>query len=211
MVFKNLSAYGFINKGDAYCFSKDILDGQFRLSVKISADGRVYTNVIDAASNEEYVLHRVPGAVGLFTCSVRGVYEEAMIDIADKCFEPDVFKSVQAREIIAYAQDRYGDSLEYLWNKLPDNAVLRRKDTGKWYCAMLTVSSRKLGIPSDEIVEIIDLRAKPDGILEIVDNRKFFPGWHMNKKSWYTAILDGSVATGELYEKIDQSYLLATK
>ena len=61
------------------------------------------------------------------------------------------------------------------------------------------------------MVEILDLRANPDEVDSIVDNKKYFPGYHMNKKHWITIILDGSVPEKELYKKIDISYSLAVK
>lgn len=64
---------------------------------------------------------------------------------------------------------------------------------------------------SDEVVEIIDLRFMPEQMVELVDNERYFPGWHMNKKSWYTIILDGSVSTEEICARIDESYKLAKK
>ncbi|MDE6675666.1 MAG: MmcQ/YjbR family DNA-binding protein, partial [Acetatifactor sp.] len=76
---------------------------------------------------------------------------------------------------------------------------------------ILTISKRKLGLQTDEIAEIIDLRLQPELIETIVDNEQYFPGWHMNKRSWYTIILDNSVATKEICEKIDESYRLAVK
>lgn len=51
----------------------------------------------------------------------------------------------------------YQDELEFLWKRFPDNAVYRRKDTGKWYGAMLTISKQKLGLDSSEKVVILDL------------------------------------------------------
>ena len=211
VVFNRLIPYGFVLSDGEYHFSKDILEGQFRLFVSILKNGRVDTKTFDAASNEEYVLHRVSGAVGSFTGAVREAYESALLDIAETCFEASIFKSAQAQALISHVREAYGDELEYLWEKFPGNAIWRRKDNEKWYAALLTVSKRKLGIESDEIVEIIDLRAKPESIDKLVDNQRFYPGWHMNKKNWYTMILDGSVELDELKLKIDESYRLAFK
>lgn len=103
----------------------------------------------------------------------------------------------------------YQDELEFLWKRFPDNAVYRRKDTGKWYGAMLTISKQKLGLDSSEKVVILDLRIQPDDLAAVVDGVRFFPGYHMNKQHWYTICLDGSVPVEEIYQRIDASYLLA--
>ena len=82
-------------------------------------------------------------------------------------------------QLIEYVRKQYGDELEYLWENFPENAVWRRKNNQKWYGAPLTVSRRKLGFSSDEVVEIIDLRGTPEELAAFVDGQRYFPGWHM--------------------------------
>ncbi len=211
LVPERLIGYGFTHRDGVYQFSTTVMDGQFQLSIAITDSGVVDTKMMDTASNEEYVLHRVPGASGAFVGAVKEAYESILLDIAERCFEADVFKSQQANAIIHYVRQTYGDELEYLWKQFPDNAVWRRKDTRKWYGALLTVSKRKLGINSDEVVEVIDLRADPNKMDSLIDHVKYFPGWHMNKKSWITMILDGSVPLVEMEARINESYRLAVK
>ena len=136
---------------------------------------------------------------------------KAVPEVSEKHRSQSVFKSDQAQNIIQYLRDIYNDELEFLWPRFPNNAVFRRKDTGKWYGALLTLSGKKLGLDPDEIIEIIDLRARPEEIASLVDMRKYFPGYHMNKKNWYTVCLDGSVQTDEIFKRIDDSYRLAFK
>lgn len=205
-----LLAYGFVREDNGFRYAADIAEGQFILTVTV-LNGDVKTRVMDKDSGEEYILHRAPGAVGSFVGMVKEDYETVLGDIAEKCFEPDVFKTEQAKALITYVRERYGDELEYLWKKFPDNAVWRRKDTKKWYGALLTVSARKLGLNSDEHMEIIDLRMKPEDVTQIVDNQRYFPGYHMNKKHWITICLDGSVPMDEICERLDESYGLARK
>ena len=45
---------------------------------------------------------------------------------------------------------------------------------------MLSVSKRKLGISSDEIVEILDLRNNFEKVEKIVDHKKYYPGWNLS-------------------------------
>ncbi|MCL1904589.1 MAG: MmcQ/YjbR family DNA-binding protein [Methanomassiliicoccaceae archaeon] len=122
----------------------------------------------------------------------------------------DIFKSEQALEIIGYVRDEYHDELQFLWERF-DNAVFIRKDSNKWYAALLPLTKRKLGLDSDEAVEVLDLRARTDDIVSLVDGKRYFPGFHMNKKYWYTICLDGSVPTDEIFRRIDASYELSKK
>lgn len=212
---EKLLAFGFFRQDSDYVYSTGIVDEQMKMTVIVSQDGNVKTEVTDTGSNEEYVLHLVAGAEGAFVGQVRTEYEAVINEISDKCFEADVFKSEQAKTIIDYVRNTYGDELEFLWQKFPDNAIWRRKDNQKWYAALLTVSKRKLGFDpefdTDEMIEIIDLRMLPEDIPTVVDGIKYHPGYHMNKKHWVTICLDGTVTMDEICHRIDESYVIAKK
>ncbi|WP_334092564.1 MmcQ/YjbR family DNA-binding protein [Helicobacter typhlonius] len=122
-----------------------------------------------------------------------------------------LFESENAQKIIEYVEQKYGDTLEYLWRKFPNNAIWRRKDNRKWYAALLKIPKSKLGLVSNECVEILNVKVDCAEIDFLVDCQKYFAGYHMNKKHWVTICLDGSVDFEELCERIDASYLLAKK
>lgn len=208
---EKLLSFGFENTDGRYIYHADLACGQMTLTVTINADEKIHTEVIDKSSGDEYVLHRVSEAVGAFVGQVRNEYEAMLEEISAKCFDSEVFKSKQAKAVIAHVRDTYGDELEYLWKKFPDNAIMRRKDTQKWYAAILTVSRRKLGFESDELVEILDLRIKPEEMDRTVDNIKYLPGYHMNKKHWITICLDNTVSLNEIFQRIHDSYNLSRK
>ena len=215
-IFKNLKAipeqlriFGFTENADAYVYSTDLVDGQFNMTVTVSKEGQVSAEVMESASGESYVLHRVPGAAGAFVGRVRDEYERVLRIIADACCERDVFKSEGARQVIRYVREKYHDELEFLWERFPGNAIFRRQDNAKWYAALLIVQKGKLKLSGDGLVEILDLRMRPEGIDALVDGRIYFPGYHMNKKHWVTVCLDGSVPEEEIFRRIDESFALA--
>ena len=39
----------------------------------------------------------------------------------------------------------------------------------------------------------------------------YYPGWHMNKKHWYTVVLDDSLPDAELEQRLCDSYQIAGK
>lgn len=207
---KKLVPFGFKEEQGSYIYHADLICGQMKLTVKIT-DEKIYTTVIDNATDDEYVLHLVREAVGSFVGKVREEYDSVLNSIAEMCFDTEVFKSDYAKRLIEYVRNTYGDELEFLWQKFPDNAIWRRKDINKWYAALLTVSKEKLSFKGYELIEIIDLRGTSEEIEEIVDNVRYFPGYHMNKKHWYTIVLDGSVSFEEICERIDKSYILERK
>lgn len=200
--------FGFKEEKDNYYYARDILDGVFRLQITISSVGSADTKLIEKETGEEYVLYKTK-AVGSYVGAVRAAVETVLQEVADCCYDMEIFKSSQTKEVIHYVREKYGDELEFLWKKFPDNAVWRRKDNAKWYGAVLTVSKNKLGLDSMEMVEIIDLRIQPEKMEALLSDEQYYPGWHMNKKTWYTIILDASVPTEEIYKRIDESYFLA--
>lgn len=216
MIFKNktpnfdkLVEYGFSNVDGKYVYTTDVLDGEFKLTVSIDGDGYVQTQLWDVVAQDVYTLHLVATAVGAYVGRVRAEYESILQDICDKCFERDVFKQDFSRQVIRFARETYGDEPEYLWDKFPECAVLRRKDNNKWYALLITVPRNKLGLDSNEIAEVLDLRFDKDQLPLKVDGIKYFLGYHMNKKHWISIIMDGSVSIDEIFEYIQQSYLLA--
>lgn len=210
-LFHRLLSFSFVFDKNAYVYSRKIIDDQFELIVVIAPDGRVRTELVDSDTGDEYTLHLTESAVGSFIGSVRTEYLDVLQTIADCCFETKIFQSEYANETIRYIKDKYHQDLEYLWPKFPENAVVRRSDNRKWYAAFLTVERRKIGLEGKDKAEIIDLRADPEEIQSITDGKKYFAGYHMNKKHWMTICLDGSVDLREICDRIDKSYALARK
>ncbi len=207
---EKLLAFGFEKKEEKYVYSRRLSTPPFEARIVVN-ENKITADVFDAETGDVYALVKVPEAVGAFVGKIREEFKTLLSDIRKQCCVVDVFKSLSARNIIRYVKNKYKDELEYLWPKFPKNAVFRRKDNGKWYAAILTVTKDKLGLPSNEMVEIIDLRGKTSEIEQLVNSREYFPGWHMNKKHWFTICLDGSVSTEEICRRIDESYLLAEK
>lgn len=216
LIFKNRKfnpqkgkSFGFEKKQKEYLYKTEILNNEFTLIVKIQNNGTVKTELTENSTGELYTLHLVKSAEGDFVGKIKDAYESELNKIAQNCFDFSIFKSEQVYEIFDYIEKKYGDTPEYLWEKFPENAVIRRHDTQKWYAAILTVKAEKLGLKSSEIVEVIDLHAKPEDIPKLITQSDIYPGYHMNKKHWYTIILDNSVETEKIQNYIDESYLLA--
>ena len=207
--FKKLEEFGFELKDNSYYYHTSLLKNQFKMSVKISLDNSIFTEIIDTETNEAYVLHLLEIKRSGYSEKVHKAYSEVLEKIKKECFENEIFKANYAKEIINYIKNKYGDELEFLWGKSPKNAVVRRKSSNKWYAVILTISKRKLNLDSDEIIEVINIHNSPEEIEKLVDYKKYFPAYHMNKKHWCTICLDGTVEVKEIYKLIDISYELA--
>lgn len=204
-----LSEYGFWFDGKEYTISKNILNDEFKLTVTIDSKGASDTTLVETELGEEYTLYKNPSAQGSFIGEVRSAIIEVLQDIAEKCFDDSIFKQAQTLKVLKHARDEFGNEPEFLWEKFPNYCALRRSDNSKWYATIMLIPKNKLGIDSKELAEVIDLKAKKDEIPKLLEQENFYPGWHMNKKSWYTVILDGSVPDDELIMRLEESYRLA--
>ena len=206
---KRLEKFGFKLKENSYYYDTSLLKNQFKMCVKINLDNSIFTEIIDVETSEPYVLHLLEMKRSGYSEKVYGAYSEVLEKIKKECFEDEIFKTDYTNEIINYIKNKYGDELEFLWEKSPKTAVVRRKSTKKWYAVILTISKRKLNLDSDELVEVINLHNSPEEIEKLMDNKRYFPAYHMNKKHWCTICLDGTVELKEVYKLIDISYELA--
>ena len=206
---KKLEEFGFKLINKSYYYHTSLLKNQFKMSVKISLDNSIFTEIIDTETNEAYVLHLLEIKRSGYSEKVYKAYSEVLEKIKKECFEDEIFKANYAKEFINYIKNKYGDELEFLWERSPKTAVVRRKNSKKWYAVILTLSRRKLNLDSDEAVEVINLHNNPEEIEKLIDNKRYFPAYHMNKKHWCTICLDGTVELEKIYRLIDISYELA--
>ncbi|WP_338953922.1 MmcQ/YjbR family DNA-binding protein [Fusobacterium nucleatum] len=207
--FKKLKEFGFELIDNSYYYHTSLLKNQFKMSVKINIDNSIFTEIIDTETNEPYVLHLLEIKRSGYSEKIYKAYSEILEKVKKVCFEDEIFKANYTKEIVAYVKNKYGDELEFLWEKSPKNAVVRRKSSNKWYAVILTISKRKIGLDSNEKIEIINLHNSPEEIEKLIDNKKYFPAYHMNKKHWCTICLDGTIELKEIYKLIDISYELA--
>ena len=128
------------------CFfcKKTLPDSGFQLTIRVTGQ-EVTTEVTDPVSDEPYTLYLYNAAKGSFVGKIRKAVEETLLEVREQCCVPHIFRSSQAQTLISFVRKKYGDELEFLWERFPKNAVWRRKDTGKWYGALLTVSKRQAG------------------------------------------------------------------
>ena len=208
--YEKLLKYGFKKQEEKYIYKENICDNQFEMIVEVNKK-QMTSKLIDLANEDEYILVDIQDSSGEFVGTVREEYENKLKDIFNNCTTLDSFKGGQAKKVIKYIHEKYDDELEYLWEKFENTAIVRNKQNNKWYALIVKLAEEKIGINSDKIVEIIDLRYQKDEIEKVIDNEKVYPGYHMNKKSWITIKLDDTVNTKEICDLIDNSYQLSIK
>ena len=197
--YDKLISYGLRLDGNNYVYSKKIHNDEFNVIVSVSDDD-ITSKVIEVDSNEEYVLVDT-SSTGSFILDLNNEYEEVVNDIFNKCFD----KYDLSNEVTLYIKNKYGDDLEYLWEKFPSYAVVRNKKNNKWYALIAKIEKNKIVGESKELIWVLNLRCDSD----IVDGINIFPGYHMNKKNWISINLCGNIDIEEVYNLIDRSYLLS--
>lgn len=208
--WEKLLPYGFQQVGKEFIYSKQMSKEDFLLIVKITEEEKIFTEIIDSSFQERYRLHLVEEARGSFVAEIREEYEMILTEIAENCFTWTCFQNKLAQEIIEYIAKTYGDELEFLWPP-SENAVWRRKESGKWYGVLLKISAKKLGISSEEILEVLNLHLAPELIASLLNNREYFPAYHMNKKHWISIALHEVSSFEDILTYLEDSYAFANK
>ena len=206
--YDKLIKYGFTNDNNKYFYEENILDDTFKVIIEINNEN-ITSKLIEIELNDEYLMVDNQDATGEYVGMVREIYEKIIHNIINECSHIEIFQNKQTKEIIKYIKDKYNDDLEFLWDKLPEAAIWRNKKNNKWYGLLMKINKDKLGLKDDELIESINLKYNKNMVHNIVNNKNIFPGYHMNKSSWITIILDASINSSEIYKLIDNSYNLS--
>ena len=113
---------------------------------------------------------------------------------------------MNSAELEQFIRDSYGTEPDYPWIKHPGYRVFRHSGNQKWFALIMGVPRDKLGLRGTAILEVANLKCPPALIGSLLNERGFFPGYHMSKASWITAALDGSAADETIRILLDMSY-----
>lgn len=114
-------------------------------------------------------------------------------------------------EIIAYAEKQYGTTPEYLWQSIPGYAVLRHRDSRKWYGLIMDIPAEKLGIQGKGTVDILEIKCDPILSGSLLNGKGILSAYHMKQGGWISVLLDGSVEKTSIFSLLDMSYELTSK
>ena len=112
------------------------------------------------------------------------------------------------QDIFDYSRERYGTEPEALWATAPDYAVLRRADNHKWYALILRIPRKKVGLPGEDLIDVLEIKRDPAFASEEIDGIPVLPPYHMNKLHWIALPLDGSMPMETARFMLDLSYTL---
>jgi len=205
---KKAKEYGFVENQGVWTYSSTILQGDFLMMVTVE-DGDLSFKVYDQETGDLYPQVHMTGMRGTFVGTVREACLEELFDIRKACFEVQEFLCPQTKRIMALLQEKYGNQLEYLWEKSPDTAVLRHEDNQKWYAILMRISWEKLDKGKEGEVEVVNL--KNDQVAEMLTLKGIYPAFHMNKSYWISLPLDDTLTDEKVLEFFEGSWFLTSK
>ena len=200
--------YGFVENGEVWIYSCQILQGDFFMTVSITPDNVSFL-VFDQETGDLYPQVHMKSMRGSFVGSVREACLEILYQIRKACFDVQDFICPQTKRIMAQVQEKYGNQLEYLWEKSPDTAVLRHEGNQKWYAVVMRIPWDKLEKGREGLVEAVNI--KHDQVADFLSQKGIYPAFHMNKRYWLSLALDDSLLDEEVLELIERSWNLTMK
>ena len=200
--------YGFVENGEVWNYSCQILQGDFSMTVSITTDD-VSFQVFDQETGDLYPQVHMESMRGSFVGSVREACLEILYQIRKACFDVQDFICPQTKRIMTKVQEKYGNQLEYLWEKSPDTAVLRHEGNQKWYAVVMRIPWDKLEKGREGLVEAVNL--KHDQVADLLSKKGIYPAFHMNKRYWISLALDDSLSDDEVLDLLEISWNLTLK
>ena len=108
-----------------------------------------------------------------------------------------------------YCLDTYGTSADYPFDEDFETAVFRHAGNRKWYAIMMRVPRRKIGIDSDEVADVVNLKLPLEMFGSFGAADGVYPAYHMNKLHWISVLL--SDAADDLVEFLVNASYEATR
>ena len=88
-----------------------------------------------------------------------------------------------------YCRVTYGTTPDYPFDGDFETAVLRHTDNKKWYAIVMKVSRHKLGLASDEVIDVVNLKLPTEMFGSFGAADGVYPAYHMNKLHWVSVLL----------------------
>ncbi len=206
---EKLVQYGFAHDGEKLVYTVSMPRGNFCVIVEYTKN-EISGKIIDTAMDSEYTNFRIENDFG-YAANVRQRFIDILTDIRDKCTINQHFSSPTARHIARFIHNEFNVSPEFLWEKFPSFAIFRRTDNKKWFVLIANIPLVKLKSRANtrDIVDIINVKVEDTKTRDILKKRGFYPAYHMNKTSWVTIILDGTVPDATVEQFIRESFTRA--
>ena len=93
------------------------------------------------------------------------------------------------QEFFELCNDLFDTRPDYPFEDDFETAVFRHTSNRKWYALAMNISQRKLGLDSDEITTVVNLKLPTDMFGSFGRADGVYPAYHMNKLHWISVLL----------------------
>ncbi|MDY4165989.1 MULTISPECIES: MmcQ/YjbR family DNA-binding protein [Eubacteriales] len=109
-------------------------------------------------------------------------------------------------ELGRFILENYNAERDFPWLKYPNYEVFRHNNNQKWFALIMDVPKNKIGLQGTGLIDVVNFKCDTLLIGSLRCEPGFFPAYHMNKESWITVALDGSVSDDKIKMLLSESY-----
>ena len=185
-----------------------LVEGEFELGMTLS-DQELELVVYDLAMEEPYTLFEVVSASGALVTALRQQVDE----IINRILGQQIQDNPLVERLVDHVATTYGLAPAHPFKRHPEIIGFKVPPVDKLFAIFLPVDYCRLDKTSSRTdqVLVLNLKGQPDHILERIDNCRYFPAYHMNKKHWFSVLLDAQTDWDQLTSMLAESYRLVKK
>lgn len=199
-----LLKYGFIKQSSGYVYIQPLHQEEYHCQIQVF-DYEIAVDVYDTYDNEHFLPFYVKHSQSAYVAEMKAEIDQLITEILSVCFVKCDIK----QQLISFAQDMYHTIPVYPWDNL-SHCVLKTAEQ-KWYAIFMNIPYKTLGINKQGIIDIVNVKAIPKLVEQLIDHHCYFPAYHMNKKYWLTVVLDRETDFEKAKELLEQSYESVTE
>ena len=199
-----LAEWGFENGQARYV----LVEGEFELGMTLS-DQELELVVYDLAMEEPYTLFEVASASGALVTALR----QQVDDILNRILGQQIQDNPLVERLVDYVATTYGLAPAHPFKRHPEIIGFKVPTVDKLFGIFLPVDYCRLDKTStrtDQVL-VLNLKGQPEHIVERIDNERYFPAYHMNKRHWFSLLLDAQTDWDQLTSLLAESYRLVKK
>ncbi|MBQ1714324.1 MAG: MmcQ/YjbR family DNA-binding protein, partial [Treponema sp.] len=176
---KSFPKFGFKKQSGGFICKKNLRPPceDFYVILKINSSLESLTaEVFDSETDEKYALFDMPRANGAFLAKIREQVFELVKEFRKSCFKT----SSPKEKYLEFLKEKFNAEPDFPWQDSPDYSVYRCPG-GKWFALIMKIKFRQLSLSSaaEEEVWVVNLKADPEKIKDLVNKKSIFPAWHM--------------------------------
>lgn len=199
-------AFGFTKEGASYVYRHRLTPSDFIARVIIEGS-HLSVSVYEESLADEYLLFNLPDPPGAFVANLHEEVNVLLEEIRASCFE-----SADPKErILKFVKEEFGSSPEAPWPDSPDNLTLKTAMSKKWYAVLLKTSRKSVDLDGPGNLSLLNLKADPEKIQELLNQPGFLPAYHMNKTHWLSIQLKPDMDFALVAELLKKSYALVER